>query len=113
MENQNYYQSPPIIAEAGKLLREHLPNGGEDAEVHIMELDALRYDVAEATADTLRLLYEKRKHVLWPKDKDVTELDRSVRLNADIAPIERDFALLQKIEVLIKDRIELCIFFLG
>ena len=113
MEKQNYYQSPPIIAEVGKLLREALPTGGEDAEVHILELDALRYPLAEAVTNTMRMLYEKRKQLLWPKDKDVTELDRSIRLNADMAPIERDFALLQKLEVLLKDRIELCIFFLG
>lgn len=111
MENQ--YESPKIIKEAGELLRLPLPNAGEDVEAHIMALDAIRYDVAEACADWGRLLFEKRKQLLWPKDKEMTELDRLTRMNADVAIIERDYALLQKIEVLIKERLDLCFTFLN
>lgn len=89
-----------------------LPKDKTKLKQHIIELEALRFELAETTVDTMRLLYEKRKQMLWPKDipvgkKEPTELDRSTYLNADVATIERDYQFLLRIETLVKDRLEL------
>lgn len=57
----------------------------------------------------LRLLYEKRKQMLWPKDfeKGLTELDRTTRLDGDLAPMEADYQFMLKLDELIVARIEL------
>jgi len=99
------YTSPPIIQECAKLLSEPIPPASEDWEGHLIAIQALQYPVAATSSDLLQLLYEKRKQLLWPKDKDLTELDRHVRMNADVAPIDRDYQLLTKIEKLIELRI--------
>lgn len=101
------YESPSIIAKVGSLLRKPFPRSTEDIEVAVMDLEDIKYDLAEAVTDHMRLLYEKRKQMLWPKDaeKNLTELDRTVRLSGDVAVIERDYQLLCKIEQLVNDRI--------
>lgn len=99
---------PTIIEEAGRLLRKPLSLAEEDIEMHIIELDAIRFELAEQKANTLRLLYEKRKQFLWPKDaeKNLTELDRTTRLNGDIASIERDYHFLGLIWDMVEQRLE-------
>lgn len=100
------YQEPPIIKTATDLLRGKVP---DDLEEHVMDIVAIQADVALATADTLKVLLEKRKQLLWPKDKDTTELDRKTRLDADTAPLQRDYELLVRLEELLKQRVAVCV----
>lgn len=101
-------ESPAIIEEAATLLRKPLTFNEEQIETYIIELDAIRYDVAEAIANQQRLLYEKRKQMLWPKDAEakLTELDRTIRLNGDVASIERDYKFLELIWVMLEQKLE-------
>lgn len=106
------YESPEIINRVGEIMRKPLPRAAEDIDTYVIELDAIRLSLAEAISDHIRLLYEKRKQALWPKDmkvnnKEVTELERQVRLNGDLAPIERDYEFLTRLERLVEQRINL------
>lgn len=107
------YKEPAIIKEAVSLLRLRIPPDDESIESHIIDISAIQSDVAIATSDALKLLHEKRKQLLWPKDKDTTELDRKTKLDADTAPLQRDFELLIRIEELLRQRVAICLELLG
>lgn len=101
-------ESPSIIEEAGRLLRKPMSLADKDIEASIIELEAIRYELAEEKANTQKLLYEKRKQMLWPKDaeKNFTELDRTTRLNGDVASISRDNEFLGLIWIMVGERLE-------
>lgn len=100
------YESPnEIIRRVGVFLREPIPE--VDIEDHLSGLEALRFDLAEATVDWQRLLAEKKNQMLHPKDKELTDMDRKVMLNASIAVIERDYEFLLRLEGLVSDRLDL------
>lgn len=101
------YQSPEVIMSCADLLRQRMSLDPEYLETHVIELDAIRYDLAKATSETMEFLYLKRNQMLEPKDKNSTELDRLTRLNADVALIEKDYAFLQKLETLVEQRLAL------
>lgn len=101
------YTQPPIIAEAGRVLTQTIPKAKSDLKRLIVALDGLRHGLAKQTALHLAQLYQLRAQYLWPKDKDVTELDRKTRLDNHVAPIEADYKFMLKLDELIKDRIEL------
>jgi hypothetical protein len=109
------YQSPLIIIEIGKYLRSPMPLAQEDLEGHMIGLEALRYELAQATVDQLQLLYQKKKQMLWPKDaeKGMTELDRNTRLNADVSIIDRDYQFLLRLEPLVEFRLQMAMMFLD
>ena len=110
------YTPPTILGEAASLLANPIPAADEDREIHLIALDALRYHLAVAACDSLQLLYQKRKQLLYPKDVPhlkLTELDRQTNLNADTAPLERDYQLLTRLEALLQARIELCLFLMS
>jgi len=103
------YESPPVIAEVGTILKQQIPTIDEDRDMALIELDALRFPIAEARCNLLKLLYDKRKQALYPKDfgKGLTELDRTTYMNADVSVIERDLKLLEAIESIVEGRVEL------
>ena len=92
-----------IIAKAGAYLRQPLIGNIKE---QLIGLEALRFELAERRTQQLQLLHEKENQMLFPKDKDFTELDRKIRLNASVAVIRRDYEMLTKIEELIKERLE-------
>lgn len=93
------YKEPKAIQLAADVLRQ----GDQKA------LLAVAKELAFAIADQTKFLYEKRKQMLWPKDmeKGLTELDRTTRLNGDLAIPERDLILLEKLEALVLLKLEL------
>lgn len=104
-------KSSEIIKKVGEYLRKPIPTTQKDLKLHVIGLDALRYDLAEACYDSMQTLYQKRKQMLWPKDveKGLTELDRNTRLNGDVAVLERDYHFLLKLQDLVESRIELAL----
>lgn len=96
-------KSARLVAEIGTLLRQ------APSQEQLISLDKLRFDLANEVTDAMQLLYEKRKQMLWPKDaeKGLTELDRSTRLNGDVAILERDYQFLLRLETLVADRLKL------
>lgn len=108
-------ETPKIVSEIGEFLRHPLPRAQEDLEAHVIGLEALRYELAEACVDAMQLLYEKRRQMLWPKDaeKGLTELDRTTRLNGDVAILERNYQFLLRVEALVEQRLSLGITLLN
>lgn len=92
-----------IIAKVGTYLRQPLEG---DIRAQLVGLESLRFELAEVRTDQLQLLHEKENQMLFPKDKDFTELDRKVRLNASVVVVRKDYELLLKLEELIKERLE-------
>lgn len=89
------YTEPKIISKLSPLLQADKPD--------LDKIISLRYELAVAVADWNKLLAEKRRQMLWPKDKELTEMDRKIRLDADIAQIERDYKLLELIWEIVVD----------
>ena len=92
-----------IISRVGALLRVPIVVGGQD----LPALDALRFELLEVRVDWGQMLAEKKSQYLHPKDKNLTELDRKISLNASLANIERDYEFLVGLEKLVEQRIEL------
>lgn len=100
-----------IINRVGEALQQPIPKA---VKPYVEELESVRFKLAEARADAMQLLYEKRRQMLWPKDtaEKLTELDRTTRLNGDVAVLERDYQFLNRLEKLLDDRIELAVTYL-
>lgn len=102
------YNTPTaIIAKVGRYLGKALPDDREALIKHIKGLEALRFELAEAVAEQHKLVAEMKQRMLHPKDKDYTELDRNVMLDAHISVIRKDYEFLVEIQTIIRDRIDL------
>lgn len=101
----DYEQPTEIIKKVGTYLNVPLPKN--NLESYLCELESIRFTLAETVTDWHKQVAEMKARMLHPKDKDMTELDRNVMLEAHIAVIRKDYELLVKLEDLIKDRIEL------
>lgn len=70
------------------------------------ELQAIRYELAEARANALQNLYETRPKLLRPKDKEVTDLDRQTQMNGFCAEKERDKQFLDDLWIIVSDLVK-------
>jgi len=86
-------------------LRPYLSNQWVPTLEDIYELQGLRLELAEKIKKAHEELLLKRRQVLYPKDKDLTELDRKVRMEGDIAKYEADYLFLLKVYEIVKDKI--------
>lgn len=84
-----------------------MPRNKDKLVDHMLGLEACRYDLSQKMVEWHMLLADKKAIALRPKDKDYTELDRNVLLEADISIIRKDYDFLVKLDELIKDRLEL------
>jgi hypothetical protein len=101
---------PPleIIGKVATFLGSPLPYANrDDLKAHLVGLEALGMELAKTRTDWLKTLHEAENNVLYPKDKDFTELDRRVRLQAAVAEIKRDYDYLVALEELTARRLEL------
>lgn len=89
-----------------KKLRPYITNPEPLSIKQRNELSALRLELAEMTVDAYQKVAEKRRQMLWPKDKEMTELDRKTRLDGDVAVYERDYQFLLRIENIVADRLK-------
>ncbi len=102
------YQSPTeILRRLGLYLSVAMPTTGKRLVEHLQGLEACRFDLAKKTAEWHRHTAEYKNRMLHPKDKDMTELDRTTMLEAHVAVVRQDYELLCKLEEIVKDRIEL------
>lgn len=102
------YQSPTeILRRLGLYLGVTMPTSGERLVAHLQALEACRFDLAKKAAEWHKLTSEYRSRMLHPKDKDLTELDRTTMLDAHVAVVRQDYELLCKLEEIVRDRIEL------
>jgi hypothetical protein len=102
------YQPPTeVIKRVGIYMSVAMPTNKNKLADHLVGLDACRYDLAKKTAEWHKLLADKKRQALHPKDKDLTELDRNVMLEANVSVIRADYEFLVRLEELAKERIEL------
>lgn len=102
------YKAPTeIIRRVGMYLQTPMPLDEKRLTQELVALDGCRYDLAEKSAKWHRLVAEARRRYLHPKDKDLTELDRTTMLDANIGEVRQDYEFLCKLEELVRDRIEL------
>jgi hypothetical protein len=100
------YESPLKAIEAvAKYLKEPLPDDTIDLKEHLIGLESVQYELAEARVDQQRLLHEKENQMLHPKDAALNDLDRRVMLNASVAVIKRDLEFLVTLEKLSSERL--------
>lgn len=100
------YESPyKVIHSVAGYLGQPLPTSEKDLKQHLVGLDSVRMELAEARVDWHRLLHEKESQMLHPKDAMFTEMDRKVMLNASVAVIRRDYDYLLTLEQLIQERL--------
>lgn len=101
------YQPPyDVIKAVAEYLGEPLPETAPALQKHLVGLDSVRMQLAEAKVDWHKLLHEKESQMLHPKDAMFTEMDRKVMLNASVAVIRRDYDYLVTLEKLIEGRLE-------
>lgn len=102
------YQSPTeIIKRVGVYMSVSMPTDKKRLVDELRGLEACRYDLALKTAEWHKLLADKKRQALHPKDKDLTELDRNVMLDANVSVIRQDYEFLLKLEELVRDRLDL------
>lgn len=102
------YQSPTgIMKRVGVYMSVAMPTNKSKLAGHLLGLDGCRFDLALKAVEWHMLLADKKRQVLHPKDKDLTELDRTVMLEANVSIIRSDYEFLIRLEELVKDRIEL------
>jgi hypothetical protein len=108
------YDAPTeLLKRVGEYLSVALPKEADPLIEHLRGLDACRYELSLNIADWHMKLADYKARALRPKDKDYTELDRTILLNADVSLIQKDYELLQKLEELIQARMELGMVLLG
>ena len=102
------YTSPlSTIKKVAEYLGEPMPSDSKALRAHLIGLEATRYEVAEKRSDWLRMLHEKERQMLHPKDSSFTEMDRKIMLHASTALIRRDYEFLCSLEKLTEQRLEL------
>ncbi len=99
------YEQPSIIKIVGTELQAPLDKLGNKET--IASLQKLQIELAQQTREWLVLLYTKRNQARYPKDKDYTDFDRKIMLDADIAVIEADYNFLLKLDEILSQRIDL------
>ena len=105
------YQPPKIVKRVGEILKKPIPYAPEDLDEYVRELLGIRVELAESVVEWGCLVAEKRKQMLWPKDAEtkLTELDRTVRLEGDIAFIEKDYKFLVMLEKYIEQQLTMIV----
>lgn len=100
---------PPLelYGRVGAILRESLPVDLNQLKTHLRALELLRMDVLEHRVDWGQKVAEKSAQMLYPKDKEKTELDRKTMLNASVADLQRDYEFLKGLETLVAERLQL------
>ncbi len=96
---------PKIVDKLRPFLSKELPKNPNALRSHLLGLESLRFALAEARVEALYELHTKRRQMLYPKDKEFTELDRKVRLDGDVALYERNYTFLVELEEIVKDRL--------
>ncbi len=102
------YQSPTeIIKEVGSHLSKKIPSDKQKMKDHLIDIESVRFALSEALVNQHKALVELRQRMLHPKDKDLTELDRNTMLDANASVYKRDYEFLEKLDELVRDRIEI------
>lgn len=102
------YESPTeIIKRVGGYLSTPLSLDTVVLIDQLTGLEACRFELADKTTEWHQHVAEYRNRMLHPKDKDMTELDRNVMLDAHVAVVRKDYEFLCKLEELVRERLQM------
>jgi hypothetical protein len=93
-----------IIQRTSALLELEIPITESDLENALKDLEMTRKTLLEERVEAQIELTRKRAQYLHPKDRDLTNLDREIMLNAHTTAEVQRFELLKGLEYLVKDR---------
>lgn len=93
-----------IIKRSNEFLDKDIPISESDLETALIDCERLRKDILNVRIDAQIELAKKRGQYLHPKDRDLTELDRKIMLDAHTTTELQRFELLLGLELLLKDR---------
>jgi hypothetical protein len=97
-----------VITDAGEFLSQAMPyENTADLRAHLVGLEAVGLRLAKARVEALKTLHDGENKMLYPKDKELTELDRRVKLQAAVSELKRDAEYLIALEELVARRLEL------
>ena len=78
---------------------------GRNTRKQMSECEAWLAYISQQYRERKRLLAEKSKQALPPKEKGTTELDRQVTLDAYVAPLQEEVDMLRDLMAIIQQRI--------
>lgn len=93
-----------IIQNVASFLDKPIPTTTQDLKTALIASESLRKPLLEARVTAQIDLAKKRSQYLHPKDRDFTNLDREIMLNANTTTETEYFELLLGLEGLLKDR---------
>lgn len=104
----NYEPPIELYQRIGELLREPLDvTNISGLKFQLAAIEVCQYELSHAVTMWRQKLVDARGRALIPKDGQYTELDRKTMLDASVSVIERDADFLQKLEYIVKQRLEL------
>lgn len=93
-----------IIQRVSSFLEQEIPIDVPGQETALTASESLRLPLLQARVQAQIDLHKKRAQYLHPKDRDFTNLDREIMLNANTTTELEYFELLTGLEGLLKDR---------
>lgn len=94
-----------IIAQITSLLSLDLPNTANDAKTNLSACMKLTGAILMARVNAQKKLATEKDRLRHPKEKDLTDLDRSIMLGSAVAEFQADYELLSGLESLLSERI--------
>ena len=95
-----------IIADCRRVLNAGVPDTAAGLTSALKGTLRLREQTLSARVEAQRVLATKRELARHPKDKEFTDLDRGVMLEAAVADYAADFELLSGLETLLGERLK-------
>jgi hypothetical protein len=96
-----------VITAVSKVLSIPIPDDRGSLIAHLKHVEGLGLELAVARVEALKTLHDGENKMLYPKDKELTELDRKVKLQAAVSELKRDADYLIALEALVARRLEL------
>jgi hypothetical protein len=95
----NYETPIELFAKTGDAMREPLDyENSSNLMKQLSTAQSIRFELSNARCQWYSKLVEARERVRMPKDKEYTDLDRKILLEASTARIEEDYRFLLALE---------------
>ena len=94
-----------LISNLKRVLSAKLPESHDGAKSSLGACMQLSEPILTARVNAQYILANKREQARHPKDKEYTDLDRGVMLEAAVSEYMRDYELLRGLETLLAERL--------
>jgi hypothetical protein len=104
MANETHTNNARIVHVLA-LLKEELPKDVQGLAKALREAEVCFIPTVEARINAQTKLYEERLRLRHPKDKELTDWDRKIMLDAHTSEIQAEYELLASLEKALEQRI--------